>query len=472
MPDITGVNLKNRCLFLLLFFALGSWLFAMGINEQEPEKEIQKDDWLLCITEFDSSLLSESKIPVANMIMKKLVESLDTISYRTRVSPEYAYYETAAWERARTKAAKALEAKQNERSTLLYRGDTGWRYRQNIKKIDNEINKLRLAFEEVDNDVPFVDGYPIFDLTGSNLDFEFPAPPKAGNEYKFCVEQKCDALLTGSVMEFHERFIVSWKLYTIYTRSFILEDSIIFSHNDLEKSMEEIMRRLIIVLSGDEPAVLTVRTEPEDTLVLINRSFAGRGETADLEYPPGLITVNASAPNYESLTFETELFPGEITDINIILWPIEYGDIEIFGTSTGNVYHGALYVGEAPLTLRLPVSQMEYIELKSEDTVRSTAVFQTPSESEFFNTISLHAKTPLQKGQVDKARRLYYWAWGGTWVAGISSWLTYYSFGFNGVTWGAISALGVTAIFDAILLTRYIYTANRGSTPAIKPGNN
>jgi hypothetical protein len=465
---------------------------------EDTESQTQKEEWLLCIANFDSGSLAGNKKNIAGTVMNKLVESLNTINYRTRVSPEYAYYETAAWERARSAAATALAAKQNERSLFLYRGDQEWRYRRNIEKIDIEIEKLRLALEEVDNNAPFVDTEPVFNLTKTNLEFNFPPAPIAGNEYKFCIDQKSDAVLTGVVAEFYERFFVSWKLYTKYTQSIVWEDNIVFSHNDIDTAMEEIMRRLIIVLSGNAPSVLTVRTEPENTLVLINRSFVGRGETVDLEYPPGTITVTASAPGYENLTFETELSPGENTDIEIRLWPIEYGSTEITGFSTGNVYHGALYVGEAPLTLRLPVNQMEYMELVYPDDGKGTVVFQTPDESDFNNSIFLRTRISPEKGRVDKSRRIYYWTWGGTWLAGITAWLTYQAFigSNNAISYdynqtgaynekfynnnikmynfsvGAIIALGVTAAFDLFFMSRYIYIANKGATPVSTTGGN
>jgi hypothetical protein len=492
-----GVELKKKIFVLVLFFSLSSILFALGITE-ESESETPKDKWLLCIANFDSSSLPENKKSIANTIMRELVENVNSINYRTRVLLEYAYYEAAARARARAEAAKALEAKQNERSLALFRGDPEWKYRRNIGKLDNEIEKLRLVFEEADDNIPFVDSEPLFDLTANSHDFKFPDAPKAGNEYRFCVDQKSDAVLTGSIVEFHERFIVSWKLYTLYTRSFIMEDSIIFSHNDLDNAMEEIIRRLVIVLSGNEPAVLTVNAEPEDTLVLINRSFAGRGEISGLEYMPGTVTVTASAPDHESLTFDTELFPGEFTDINIRLWPIEYGNVEISGFSFGNVYHGALFAGESPVTLRLPVNQMDYIELLPPDKTRGTIVFQTPAESDYFNSMVLPTTIPSPRGQLDKARRMFYWTWGGTWITGIAAWLTYQtytslhnaniatlsqsggynedlygrSYRMNNISTGLIITLGVAAVVDLFFMGRYIYIANKGSTPIFKTGGN
>jgi hypothetical protein len=177
---------------------------------------------------------------------------------------------------------------------------------------------------------------------------------------------------------------------------------------------------------------------------------------------------------------------------------MEYGNVEISGLSFGNVYHGSLYVGEAPLTLRLPVNRMDYIELLSTDNSRGTVVFQTPSEPDYYNSMLLPARIPSPKGSLEKARRMFYWSWGGTWITGIITWLTYQSYigmsngntinqnltgeynqdfynsstrMFN-ISMGALATLGVAAVFDIIFMSRYIYIANKNSTPIFKTGRN
>jgi hypothetical protein len=213
---------------------------------------------------------------------------------------------------------------------------------------------------------------------------------------------------------------------------------------------------------------------------------------------PGTVTITASAPDYESLTFETELHPGEYTDIDIRLWPVEYGNVEISGFTFGNVYHGALYAGEAPLTLRLPVSQMNYFELLPPDNSRGTVVFQMPAESDYNNFILLNTVMPSPRGSLENARRNFYWSWGGTWITGIAAWLIYQSYvgihngniinynqtgvyneGFynsntrmKNISTGAFVTLGIAAAFDLFFLGRYIYLANRGSTPIFNMDRN
>jgi len=485
--------LKSRAVFLfLIFLAFNTLLFAGGKTE-ETEIKTQNDEWILCITDFDTSSLPPDKLIAAGVIARKMVERISAINYRTRISPEYAYYESYAWARARSTAAKALSAKIEERSQQIYRGEPDWRYRQNIAKVDAEIEKLRTALEEVESNAPLINSEPVFKLTSGNLNFTFPAAPSRGGENSFCTAQKADAFLAGSIVDFYGRYFLSIKLYVVYAKSFVWEDDLIFSQDDLENVIDEVTRRLIILLSGNQPAAVAITAQPQETLVLINRSFAGRGETGTLEYPPGTVTVTASAPDHESLTFETELSSGELTEIKINLKQIEYRDVEISGDLQGNVYHGALYVGEAPLTLRLPVGRMEYVELETESKRKGTVVFETPDNPNL-TRVSVRTRPPLKSGRVERARSQYYWAWGAFWVTGVAAWLSYHSYGssysaldslpaasrsenfvkYNSdmyyLSMGTIIAWGVAVAYDAFQLIRYLYISNQGSTPVSKTG--
>jgi len=491
--------LNNRICFTLFFsLLLGAQLFASG-KVEETEVKAQNDEWVLCVTDFDVSSVPEEKLSIAGVITRKFVEKLNVISYRTRVSPEYAYYEGYAWSQARTSAARALSAKNNERSMLVYRGDPAWLYRQNLARIDGEIEKLTAALEDIERQTPIINEQPSFRLTAGNLDFSFPAAPVIGAENKFCIDQKADAFLSGSIVDFHGRYFVSIKLFTVYAQSFVYEDSIIFSTEDLENALEEISRRLIIVLSGNEPAAIAVRTEPEEAVVLINRTFINERETFPLEYPPGKITITASAPDHESLVMETELFAGELAQVDIFLSPLEYGNVYIPGTLSGDsVYNGALYVGETPLTLRLPLNMMEYIELETHDNQRGTIVFNTPDSAGASYPLSLLFNTefPQEKGRVDRARRWYYWAWGGTWITGIAAWITYqtyvsanssirYNYAQTGfynqdflnyntamyyVSMGTLITAGLAIAHEIFQIGRYVYISGKSSPTIARSG--
>ena len=490
--------MKNGVLLsFFLLLAFNTLLYANGSTE-EPEPQTQNGEWILCITDFDISTLPAEKMAVAGVITRRITERLGTINYRLRVSEEYAFYEENARNSSRSAAAKALAAKQEERSLLIFRGDAQWRYRQNLARLDADIEKLTAALAETENNMPLINNEPVFSLAGANLDFSFPASPVAGNENKFCLDQKADALLAGSVTDFHGRYVVTLKLYTVYTNSFIWEDSVIFSHDDLDNALDEITQKLMIVLSGNNPATLTITAQPEDTLVLINRSFSGRGESSSLEYPAGRVTVTASAPEHESISFETDLNPGEHTQITIDLKPVDYIDIEIDGFPiSGSVYNGALYIGESPLTLRLPAGQMEYIELETYDSQKGAIVYKTPEAGEFSNSLSLRTSIPVEEGSVGNIRRAYYQAWGVTWLTGMAAWIAFYSYtdSNNAVTFqyrtagtvdpgfiennmtmyyvsmGTAIAVGAAAVYSIVQMVRYLYTANRSSTPVVRSGS-
>ena len=482
--------MKNRILLtVLLLITLNTAVFGFG-KKEEAEVKTQNNEWILCITNFDITALPPEKSHVSTVISRKIVERLNAISYRTRISPEYAYYEEYSWSRARSSAAKAVSSKMDERSAAFYRGDPEWRYLQNIKKIDEDLVKLRATLEEIENNAPPINREPEFKLASGNLSFSFPAAPAKGAETRFCVSNNADAFLSGSIIDFYGRYLLSARLYTVYTRSFIWEDSIIFSQEDIDSAMNDIIQRLVIVLSGNEPAVIEIAAQPREALVLINRSFAGRGSTDKIELAPAAIIVTATAPNHESVTFETVLSADEITKIDINLNPVNYADVTIAGEEGGRVYQGALFVGTAPLTLRLPVNHLEYIEMKKRTSNEGSIVFQTPDRPDVMPSYFVATKQPLPGGRVDKDRRAYYWAWGATWITGIASWIAHHSYTdalniynsnpvsqeftdnlttLNYFRIGAFVGLGLAGSYGIYRFIRYLISADSGSTPIAVP---
>jgi len=483
---------KAMCVLFLIFLISSLPLFAKGKTD-DAETKTQNDEWFLCITKFDSGSLPADKANISEVISRDLIDRLSSISYRTRISPEYAYYEEYAWARSRATAAKNLSSKMEERSKLIYQGEADWKYRYSVKKMDVDIKKIRETLDEIDKNAPLINKEPAFKLVSGNIALSFPEPPQKGGERRFCVAQKTDAFLSGQITDFHGRYSLTLKLYILYTKSFVWEENFIFSYNDINPTIDEITRKLLIILSGNTPSAIAVKTEPETTLVLINQSFAGRGGISTTEYPPGKITVNASAPDHESIVLETELVSGELTQINIKLNPIMYVNTGITSNTQGHVYHGALYVGESPLTLRLPANNLEYIEVRDDSRKRGSAVFKTKDVIDYDQTVTFKLSQQNRRNAVDRQRRDYYWAWGSQWLTGIAAWIGYYSamgindavnlnggnktpelsnYGNNllNIYYGAAVAFGVTSLYGIIRMITYIYVSGRDSTPIVDTG--
>jgi hypothetical protein len=480
----------------LLFCLFPSGIFARGGTE-EPEKVPLNAEWVLCVTDFNISSLPPNRRVIGEVMTRKLVDTINTVDHRIRISREYAYYEGYAWSQARLTAAKALAAKRDERDLLLYRGEPGWKYRRSVKTIDGEIKKLEEDLAKTEAELPLIAREPVFQFTEGNNSGAFPAPPQTGGEYRFCQGQKADALLMGEVTEFHGRIYITLRLYAVYTRSFIYEDNIIFSSDDADDAVDEIAGRLIAALAGSSPAAIAVRAEPPDTMVLINKTFAGRGEVAAREHPPGKVAVALSAEGYAPETVETELSAGELTEIEVALRPRDMADVTITapGKTGVSVYQGAMYAGEAPLTLRLPANQFEYVHLETLGQETAEAVFLTPRIFNESDTLSLKTKIPPPSGQkrVEKARRRYYWSWAGTWIAGAAAWMTYglyttYRDTFTNtpltqnqsvelydqtmtlyyINIGTLALVGTAVAHEIFQMARYIYTSTQGAAPIVK----
>ncbi|MDR2923590.1 MAG: PEGA domain-containing protein [Treponema sp.] len=482
---------KKLILCSLLIAHCSFVVSASGVKAEEEQKPIN-NEWLLCITQFDYSMLPPSQRISGDVISRSLINELKSVSYRFRISPEYAYYEGYAWWQAVNAAAKALSQKQDERSLQLYRGDPDWRYRNNIKRIDAEIEKLKEDLAKKEAEKPLVNNEPSFNLIQANIDGTFPAPPKPGGERRFCQSQKADAFLLGSIREFHGRFYIALKLYVLYANAYVYEDDIIFSMEDSGGAVDEITGRLSAALSGSKPAVIAVNASPPEAQVLINKNYAGRGTVEAREHPPGKVAVAVAAEGYTPELAEPELVSGEITEIEVNLSPLLYSNVRIDVPDFPGVslYQGALYVGEAPYNLYMPINTLNYITAETRNGRAAKIVFSTPDMPDEAYNISLKLKPSPGQKKVNNARKHYYWSWGATWIAAILAW------GVNGIynsrndvlpnsssqefysgtlTWYYVSAgsyilLGASAAYNLYRLGRYLYTSTEGATPIAKQG--
>jgi hypothetical protein len=249
-----------RLLWLPLLLVLPRPAFARP--RAEDSGEILNKDWILCVTAFDISALSPERRTSGEVLIKELARNLSSLGRRFRPGEEMTYYLDYAWTKSRTDAAKALAAKRNERDALIYRGDPEWKYKKSLKTIDEELVKLGETLASLDGKLPRIEGIPAFKFADSNADGAFPAPPKEGAEYLFCVNQKADGFLKGKAVEYYGRIYLTIGLYTLYSRSYIYEDGIIFSPDDLGSAATELSGRLAGTLSSSGSAVIAVHSTP------------------------------------------------------------------------------------------------------------------------------------------------------------------------------------------------------------------
>ena len=482
--------MKKYCvLFIFGFLLAASSLFGLG-KKDDGEVQTIHNEWVLCITAFDYSMLPEGRRITGDVITRDLVTRLNSVSYRLRVSPEYAYYESYAWQQSVKTITKSLSQKYDERSLLLYRGDPGRKYQTNLKRLDTDIAKLQEDLKVTMAEKPAINNEPSFQLCQSNTSGTYPAPPKQGTEYRFLQSQKSDAFLTGQMREFHGRYFIQFQLYTLHANAYVYEDDIIFSLEDMGGAVDEISARLTAVLSGNKPAAVAVTADPPESQILINQNYAGRGSTQAREHPPGKITVAVAAEGYSPQTVETELVAGELAEVSVALSPLLYSDINISTSADASLYHGAMYVGETPLTLRLPIEQLVYVAAETPRGEEARAVFITPDMPGESMDIALKTKIPPPQGvrRVNKARAHSYWAWGTVWLTGITAWVA--SGIYNGhltvlprssdedfyadaqryyyISTGTLALLGAAVVYYFVQMPRYLYTATEGATPIVK----
>jgi hypothetical protein len=471
-------------LFALLFallLAVSAPVFGRG-RAQEAETAALNPEWVLCITAFDVASLPPAQRIVGELLSRNLAKSLTDVDHRIRVSEEYTYYGDLAWVLALENAGKKLAAKRAERDLLIYKGYPQWRYKNELKTAAAAIKILEEEYRAAEDAVIKITAEPVFKLTQENTEGTFPAPPAKNGEYYYCASKKADAFVSGEISEFHGRIVLSIRMYTLYTRSFTYEDSFIFSADDMSLVEEELTGRLTAAISGTSPSAISVKTDPEEAVILVRENYAGQGDTGIREHSPGPVDVTVFADGYTGASVSVDLAKGEMAELQFKLQRVPETGFAINSPPEGSasVYQGSLYIGQTPLTMTAPLNQFEYIHGETSKGDTTAVIFRAGEPGDI---ITLPSAIPKGKDPtpLGTARRRYYGAWTRFWIAlplafiitGVTNaYQNAYIYAGNpdvgntyqilrGVKIGAWSAFGVIAGESLFRIIRYNYTASK-----------
>ena len=469
---------------VFMIFVSANGLFALGRTETAAV-DFQHNEWVLCITAFDVSDLPVARQIMGDLAVRSIAHSIERLDFRLRTEEELAFYRDHAWAQNRARAARALETRRNQRDLLIFQGEPGWRFRRNIQTHNEAILRLEEEMALVNATAPFVASRPRLSLTSGNQAGNFPRPPAPGDERRFAVEQRADAILTGRLSEFHGRLALSVGLYALYAGAFIYEDFVLFSAEDFDAALDEISGRLALAVSGTLPAGIKVHASPENAMLLVDGRFAALEEVHI--FSPGTFEIAIYADNHLSAHVPVELFPGELTEVFIDLPPLGTNLLfaDVPGSPGSSVFLGGLFVGETPLMLELPRAEFVYISVETPEGEVASMVYKdntmitgsarfTRIDGGTAGTAIFQTSMPVppEERRVTRARRGFYGAYGALWIILPVALLTsgvamnhiavnnnpqFYSGIHTGaqIAWG--TALGVT-LFQAF---RYLHISSR-----------
>jgi hypothetical protein len=472
-----------------LIFALAP-LWGRGKPEVKTKAPLH-GQWLLSVAAFDLSSIPPSRRIIGEALAAKLAGSLHSLEHRIRVSPEYAYYEGTAWDQARSEAGKKIADLRQRRDMLLYQGNPQWRYKRDLEDITKKLQEEEEAYWKIVEDAPLIASRPVFLLAGDAKKGEFPPPPEPGMEYRYCKTNKADGIVTGAVREYHGRLYLVLRLYTLYTRSYSYEDRLMFSPEDIQGAADEAAGRLAAALGGSKRAAVRVAAEPEEAMIVINNTLAGKGKTGVVERIPGPVEVAVSAEYHKPETLRMELEAGVLADLQINLTPLGRSAFQLFVPkgAGSRVYRGALFVGETPLRLDLAPKRFEYFEVKTpEGDVGAAVLFGGEERRDIPRFVLVKTHVPPEKDRLTRARRWFYGAYGRFWVimpiafvlygsasSVVSAYnlkqdpaLTDWTTGYYYTAIGFAAAAGVFLGESLVWASRYIYTATNYEAALVK----
>ncbi|MDR2521362.1 MAG: PEGA domain-containing protein [Spirochaetaceae bacterium] len=470
--------------FAVLLAAVSLPLFARGKTDTAAAEPLNKE-WCVVITRADTSRLPPARSSIGSVWDRGLYRSLGYLQFRARTDAEVAYYAGAEWLKGQTAAAKTLKTKQAERDALYFRPLAPWQYKQQLKKIDVEIAKLRETLVKAEAAVPSIEKTPRFKVKSPGAEGEFPPPPAAGSEALFCSREQADAFITSVITLYHERIYIEIKLWSLYSKAYTYSDSVIFSLEDINEASGELTARLVDAMTGLFPTNIRVHTTPENAVIVTDGQFAGQGSSGVVPHSPGQVEVSAFAPGYETAKTTVDVQEGDLTGIALQLTPVPQLDFSV-QTKTGEeaaVYSGALYSGGAPVRIADSVDKNMYVNVITPAGKTAGAVFKMTDAP-----LILNPKPPPKKGRVERARKGFYGAWGRLWVILPLTWLAVgvsdaYTNAFNTTSgnrttgqletaqylyWGAGAAGILAGTFLLESLARFLwygYQADKPATP-------
>ncbi|GHV76600.1 hypothetical protein AGMMS49942_14210 [Spirochaetia bacterium] len=484
-----GKIAKYSITIFALLLAFSAPVFGKG-KAQEEEKDPLNPQWVLCISALDVSSLPLPQRVVGDILVRSLAKSLTDVDHRVRVSEEEMYYKNLAFFIALEDAGKKLAAKRTDRDLLVYKGYSAWQYKIELKAANAAIKTMEEEYQKAEEAVMKVSAEPAFLLTEENSAGTFPAPPAGGGEYRYCVKNKADAFVTGVVTEFHGRLVLTIRMYTLYTRSFAYEDSFVFSTDDISLLEEELAGYLVAAISGASPAALSVKTQPDSAVIQVKGNYAGQGDTGIQEHAPGPMEVTAFAAGYDSASVEVDLVAGELTELQFKLHPVPEVGFDInFPHGKTSVYQGALYIGDAPVTIRSPQNQFEYIHGETPRRATTALIFRAGQTG---NEVTLPEAIPRGKDPkpLGTARSRFYGGWTAFWITlpvafiltGVAN--TYkYAYQYwgdpevgktydilNNVSIGVWVGFGLTAGYSIFRMAWYGHTATKSVPKMVKNG--
>jgi hypothetical protein len=404
---------------LLLLILLPLCAAAKGKTDNSAGKPINTD-WTVVITAADISALPTARAAVGTYWNRELARSIRYIQYRVRGEDEMNYYTGNEWLKNQTKAAKDIKSKQNERDDLYYKGLADWQYKQQVKKIDDDIKKLRVTLDTAEKTKPIIEKLPKFNITTQNASGEFAQPPRKGGEMLFCTSQKADAFIASTISIYHERIYIELRLWTLYSKSYSYTDGIVFSLEDIDAASDEIIARLVDAMTGVYPTMLHVKTNPETAVIVVDGNFEGQGESGNVPHSPGDAEIMVFAPHYETARATVPLYEGDLTSVTLGLSAVpDMGfDVSIRHEIEASVYSGALYVGEAPARITAAEDSTIDINVITPEGKTAGTVFKISEKP-----LTLNPQTPPKKNRVEKARKGFYGAWGRLWIILPLTWL-------------------------------------------------
>ena len=410
--------------------AIAAAIFAMAFPaahafgaRETASPAAESVDWTVGIASLSRTDDSPSLAVLADLVGGRLARSVSEVGSRERTEEELAIMLKARSTEKLRLAGKNLSAKRAARDALFFQGYPGWKYGKELSKADGSVAAAVKELSAIREKPPAFLAASKIALSKDNEDGRFLTAVAEGKESETCSAKKLDVLLYGSIEPFYGRHLVSLSLYDDGLGSVVFRDESVFSPENREEALNELVSRLKAFVSGLQPSAFRIAVVPEDAEIVVDGKYAGKGTAAVAERKPAEdIPIELNATGYESAAAKVSFRSGELLEIEAELKPIltttlavaaldpDGGSGEAVEAAGASVRVGALYAGAAPLSVQVPRGPLSYFSVKDERGRTGSVVAESLADA----SIGVTLLEPPSAGAkpVADARKSFYGAFG------------------------------------------------------------
>ncbi len=344
--------------YLILLLAL--FLTQTAFSQEEIDEGLlnyEKESWNLGISRFTGINLEKQNEYLISALPLLLLDELSDIDMHLVSEAEKVAYKGQYISDRIISLRKEKSSLHNQRDGLLFsqteRKERQAKYKEISENIDRKDSLINLWLEVGEEEIRMDSEIPL--KIQKYTDESSRLTDNWSQTSDFMKQKGLDQLITGSVEKLDDLFFLNIRCYELKSNEPVVDFQKTGSEDELNSLLKEASDALRTAVLGRSWAGLNIKASPDNALILIDGETKGVGNFHSKILSPGFITCTVKSSGFKTYSSQIYLAPDRSEYREITLDQGSTEELFIYSDPPGaDVYFGALWMGQTPLTTHKP----------------------------------------------------------------------------------------------------------------------